>query len=239
MPSTKLLSSPSILDNWPNSSNPILVEWGVWENNTHTCSLYGCGSNFVLQIVGYSWVYIYILHNTKNTACLKILKIKITHKNKLYKSGHYVTRTYQDHLRPCLDLLIAHFLQLLIDHPRRVSGGGPRQELTGLQALLLAYRRFLTGCQGKAIGMSFCSPNNVYSVARENWWKQVSQCIDSLRNLHKIKDCRSGLIRVGAARCWARVSRGSACTRYVWDFDSASPHKVNVTAWSHSKTLFH
>ena len=41
MPSTKLLSSPSILDNWPNSSNPILVEWGVhrfwdWENNTHT-----------------------------------------------------------------------------------------------------------------------------------------------------------------------------------------------------------
>lgn len=93
----------------------------------------------------------------------------MTHKNKLYKSGHYATRTYQDHLRPCLDLLIAHFLQLLIDHPRRVSGGGPRQELTGLQALLLAYRRFLTGCQGKAIGMSFCSPNNVYSVAIENW----------------------------------------------------------------------
>ena len=67
----------------------------------------------------------------------------MTHNNKLYKSGHYVTRTYQDHLRPCLDLLIAHFLQLLIDHPRRVSGGGPRQELTGLQALLLAYRRLV------------------------------------------------------------------------------------------------
>ena len=93
----------------------------------------------------------------------------MTHKNKLYKSGHYATRTYQDHLRPCLDLLIAHFLQLLIDHPRRVSGGGPREELTGLQALLLVSRRFLTGCQGKAIGMSFCSPNNVYSVAIENW----------------------------------------------------------------------
>ena len=116
------------------------------KQHTHTCSLYGCGSNFVFQIVGCT-VYIYILyistHNTKNTACLKILKIKMTHNNKLYKSGHYVTRTYQDHLRPCLDLLIAHFLQLLIDHPRRVSGGGPRQELTGLQALLLAYRRLV------------------------------------------------------------------------------------------------
>ena len=41
MPSTKFLSSPAILANGPNSSNPILVEWGVhglWdgENNTHT-----------------------------------------------------------------------------------------------------------------------------------------------------------------------------------------------------------
>ena len=149
----------------------------------------------------------------------------MTHKNKLYKSGHYATRTYQDHLRPCLDLLIAHFLQLLIDHPRRVSGGGPRQELTGLQALLLAYRRLvyngMPSSKGKPL-VSFCSPSNVYTVAIENWRKQVSQCIDPLRNLHKINIRYHKIIirvllvrvagrvwpRVGAARCWARVSCG-------------------------------
>ena len=54
------------------------------KQHTHTCSLYGCGSNCVFQIVGCVYVYIYIYpHNTKNTACLNISKIKITHKNKL------------------------------------------------------------------------------------------------------------------------------------------------------------
>ena len=96
-----------------------------------------------MVLLHFTQLYYISTLNTKNTACFKILKINMTHNNKLYKSGHYVTRTYQDHLRPCLDLLIAHFLQLLIDHPHRVSGGGPRQELTGLQALLLAYRRLV------------------------------------------------------------------------------------------------
>ena len=137
----------------------------------------------------------------------------MTHNNKLYKSGHYVTRTYQDHLRPCLDLLIAHFLQLLIDHPRRVSGGGPRQELTGLQALLLTGVWFLTGCQGKAIGMSFCSPNNVYTVAIENWRKQVSQCIDSQELAQD-----QGL-QVGSDQGWSRALLG---TGFTW----VSLHKI-------------